>query len=147
MEGDMHEHERTTRSLVKQAALPGGERDEPKDSRRNQRERILQMLLDAAGSWVRSQDLVAVSCQYSSRIFELRHRYGWSIDNRVTRDERGRKLGFFRIQRFVSVENGALDTKPARTTTTANQDGDTPLLFTREAMESCVAPRQHRDEG
>lgn len=137
----------TKTSDARQATVPRGEPDEPKDSRRNQRERILRMLMDANGGWVSSQDLVAMSCQYSSRVFELRHRPPhWDIENKVT-VENGKKHGHFRIRRFVSVENGKLVSKPATTTPRdSDRDDDTPLLFPREAMESCLGQR-HRDEG
>jgi hypothetical protein len=137
----MHEHEPTTTSDPRQAAEPY----EPKDSRRNQRERILHMLLDASGGWVSAQDLCSASCQYSSRIFELRHhRPHWDIENRVTVVD-GKKHGFFRIRRFASVEDGALVSTPTNTTPPAQRPSDRederPML-----LFDGLAP-VHRDDG
>jgi hypothetical protein len=134
-------------SDARQAAVPGGEPDAPHGARKNQRQQILDKLV-AAQTWVPAPELASVSLQYSARIRELRLE-GYAIENRV-KIAGGRKLGAFRLKSWVAVENGKLVSKPTRTTTTANQDGyrdyDEPRLFSRETMESCLAPR-HRDEG
>jgi len=146
-------------SDARKAAVPGGEPDanperrtqahgEPDaPDRRGQRAAILKTLLDANGEWVSAATLVRASCQYSARVFELRHHDGWRIDNKTEIVGR-KKYGFFRIPRWVTVEGGKLISTPPKTTPRdVDRDGAAPLLFTREAMESCVAPRQHKDEG
>lgn len=119
-----------------------GEPDGPVESRKGQRERILKKLLDVAGAWVPASDLVAESLQYSSRIFELRHHENFQIENRVER-RAGKKIGYFRLKQYVTVESGQLVTTPARTASDQRPETErgeiAPLLFP-EMMH-------HRDDG
>jgi hypothetical protein len=142
MEGDMRT-QRTTTSDPRQAALLGSEPDAPHGARKNQRQQILDKLI-AAGTWVSALELAAISLQYSARVRELRLD-GYAIENRV-KIAGGRKVGEFRLRSWVTVENGALVSTPARTASPAQRTGEredeTPMLFPRDAMQS-----RHRDDG
>jgi hypothetical protein len=127
----------------KSEKVSSSEPDAPHGARKNQRQQILDKLL-SSGTWVPAPELAAVSLQYSARVRELRLD-GYAIENRV-RNTGGRKVGEFRLRSRVTVENGALVTTPARTTAPVLRpsgcEGETQLLFSRDAMQS-----RHRDDG
>jgi len=64
--------------------------------RRNQRQRILDRLLEARGSEVPSFELSRISLQYGARVKELREA-GFRIVNRVEHHD-GKVFGFFRLE-------------------------------------------------
>ena len=66
------------------------------DAPRNQEDKILWMLQAAWPGWVPSPQLARISLQYSARIFSLRRKKGWLIENRV-RTVDGVKHGEFRL--------------------------------------------------
>jgi hypothetical protein len=66
------------------------------DAPNNQEERILWVLQAAWPNWTPAPELAKISLQYSARIFSLRRRRGWLIDNRV-RTVNGKKHGEFRL--------------------------------------------------
>ena len=66
------------------------------DAPHNQEQRILWALQAAWPNWVPAPALAKISLQYSARIFSLRRKKGWLIENRV-RVVDGVKHGFFRL--------------------------------------------------
>jgi hypothetical protein len=74
----------------------------PWPRRRNQRQRILELLLAARGGEVPSPELARVSLQYCARISELREA-GFVIISRVEVHD-GTKRGFFRLHRCPSEQ-------------------------------------------
>ena len=66
------------------------------DAPTNQEEKILWILQAAWPGWVPSPQLARISLQYSARIFSLRRKKGWLIENRV-RTVDGVKHGEFRL--------------------------------------------------
>jgi hypothetical protein len=63
---------------------------------RTQEDRILWQLQASYPEWTPAPVLCRISLQYSSRIFSLRRKKGWQIENKVEiRD--GVKHGFFRL--------------------------------------------------
>lgn len=70
--------------------------------RKNQRQRILEMLVAARGGEVPSPELARVSLQYCARISELREA-GFVIISRVEVHD-GVKHGFFRLQQGPGVQ-------------------------------------------
>jgi hypothetical protein len=65
-------------------------------SEQTQAQRILNLLVGAAGEWVPAPQLAEISLQYSARISELRA-LGHPIENRVTMSRHGGRHGFFRL--------------------------------------------------
>jgi hypothetical protein len=66
--------------------------------RKNQRERILELLIAACGAEVPSPELARISLQYNARIKELRES-GFVIISRVE-IHNGVKHGFFRLHQY-----------------------------------------------
>lgn len=66
------------------------------DSGLSQEGKILWLLQSAWPGWVPAPELAKISLQYSARIFSLRRRRGWLIENRV-RTVDGKKHGEFRL--------------------------------------------------
>jgi hypothetical protein len=62
----------------------------------NQENRILYLLNDAWPNWTPAPELAKISLQYNARIFSLRRRKGWLIENRVRMKGRSRH-GEFRL--------------------------------------------------
>ena len=63
---------------------------------KNQEEKILWLLQSTWPGWVPAPQLARISLQYSARIFSLRRKKGWLIENRV-RVVNGIKHGEFRL--------------------------------------------------
>ena len=131
-------------SDARQAAVPGGEPDAP--DRRGQRAAILKTLLDANGEWVSAASLVSASCQYSARIHELRHQDGYQIENRVEH-RAGRKLGFFRLKKYVTVSDGKLVATPARVTPEPERSREQDAAEIAPPLFPELVQARHRDEG
>jgi hypothetical protein len=72
--------------------------------RKNQRQRILELLIAACGGEVPSPELARVSLQYCARISELREA-GFVIISRVEVHE-GVKHGFFRLHQRPDAGSG-----------------------------------------
>ena len=66
------------------------------DAPKNQEERILWKLQAVWPGWVSAPELAKISLQYSARIFSLRRKKGWLIENRVLIVD-GAKHGEFRL--------------------------------------------------
>jgi hypothetical protein len=65
-------------------------------SARSQEDRILWQLQAAFPEWTPAPVLSRISLQYNARIFSLRRKKGWEIENKVeVRD--GVKHGYFRL--------------------------------------------------
>jgi hypothetical protein len=77
--------------------------------RRNQRQKILELLIAACGGEVPSPELARVSLQYCARISELREA-GFVIISRVEMHD-GSKHGFFRLQQASGsqTDSGGLE--------------------------------------
>jgi hypothetical protein len=62
------------------------------------RERVLSALSDPAGAWVAAFLLAQVGgLQFQTRIWELRHIFGYHIENREERRQDGTVLSFYRL--------------------------------------------------
>lgn len=72
---------------------------------KNQRQRILDLLLAAGGSEVPSVALSRISLQYGARVKELRSA-GHNIENRTER-ARGKVCGFFCLKKELPVRGPA----------------------------------------
>jgi hypothetical protein len=70
--------------------------------RKNQRQRILELLISAGGTEVPSPELARVSLQYCARIAELRDE-GFVIISRVEIHS-GMKRGFFRLHQSPAFQ-------------------------------------------
>jgi hypothetical protein len=77
-----------------------------RSTRRNQRDRILQLLIAARGNWIPSPELAAISLQYSARISEAR-KLGFQIENKVEHHD-GNVFGFFRLVLGAKPAQGTL---------------------------------------
>ncbi len=66
-------------------------------NQRNQRDRIISVLLQAPGAWVCGRELAAISLQYNARVFEARHHLLLNIENRTEITEDGTRLSWFRL--------------------------------------------------
>jgi len=86
--------------------IPGsvGKRD-LRPQRKNQRQRILELLIAACGGEVPSPELARVSLQYCARISELREA-GFIIISRVEVHD-GLKHGFFRLHQCPDAKTDA----------------------------------------
>lgn len=73
--------------------------------RKNQRQRILELLIAARGGEVPSPELARVSLQYNARISELREA-GFVIISRVEIHD-GVKHGFFRLHQGPGLQTDA----------------------------------------
>ena len=73
--------------------------------RKNQRQRILELLIAACGGEVPSPELASVSLQYCARISELREA-GFVIISRVE-VHNGVKHGFFRLHQSSGLQMDA----------------------------------------
>lgn len=62
--------------------------------RLNQENRILRLLEAAWPNWTLAPELAKISLQYNARIFSLRRREGWLIENRVRMEGRIRHSEF-----------------------------------------------------
>src|SRR6266849_9788412 len=60
------------------------ELSEAPESAKNQRARILRLLIDARGAWVPLLETMACAAQHNARILELRRR-GFNVQNRTER--------------------------------------------------------------
>ena len=80
------------------------------DSRTTQRDRILQVLKDARGSWVPLPEILDLGiAQYKASIFELR-RLDFRIENRAERRD-GQTHTFFRLVPSPNAGHSAALTK------------------------------------
>lgn len=61
-----------------------------------QRNRILELLIDARGEWVPLPQISQCAAQYNARIFELRH-MGFRIPSPRTQTVNGRRRTWYRI--------------------------------------------------
>lgn len=76
-----------------------------KSFRKNQRERLLNLLESAGGREVSLPEILALNCaQYNARLYELR-RAGHRIKNR-TQWENGQLRSWFKLLKPESVEGG-----------------------------------------
>ncbi|SRR6266849_1161166 len=50
---------------------------------KTQSARILRLLIDARGGWVSLPEIMACAAQYNARLWTLRHRMGFNIENRT----------------------------------------------------------------
>ncbi len=67
-------------------------------NQRNQRDRIISVLLQARGAWVCARELAEISLQYGARIYEGRHHLLLDIENKIEIAEDGRRLSWFRLR-------------------------------------------------
>jgi len=67
-------------------------------ARRNQRDLVLQELREACGQWVAAFRVAqAGGLQWQSRLWELRHKWHYRIENRTERDHKGQVHSFYRL--------------------------------------------------
>jgi len=91
------------------------------DSRTTQRDRILQVLKDARGSWVPLPEILDLGiAQYKASIFELR-RLDFRIENRAERRD-GQNHTFFRL---VPTANAGHSVPPTKTSPQVRNRGET----------------------
>jgi hypothetical protein len=67
-----------------------------RETRANQRSKILGLLIAARGDWVSLLSIKECGAQYNARIFELR-RLGFGIENKI-RDVEGKRCSWFRLE-------------------------------------------------
>ena len=110
------------------------------DSKKTQCDRVLASLIEARGGYVPAPELARVGgLQFQTRIYELKHRLGFVIENKMQRE--GRKvLSWYRL---IASPTGptppAAPTAPAPTPTPAS--GESETLF------DMTTGGRHRDDG
>lgn len=84
---------------------------------------ILRLLLDARGEWVALPKIMACAAQYNSRLWTLRHRMGFNIENR-TECVDGVRHSWFRLVNspVVSAPTKTETFKPPKTTLGSSGD-------------------------
>jgi hypothetical protein len=76
----------------------------PPASAKNQRSRILRLLMNAQGAWVPSPEIAACAQQYNARLYELRQ-LGFVIENRIETDEStSERRSWFRLVREAPTQ-------------------------------------------
>lgn len=120
-----------------------------------QRDAILAVLLRDRGHWVRALDLSKISLQYASRIWEIRDRLGFAVDNDVQIQTDGTKHGRYRIAAGLpstSAPAGPTTPTPDRLETAKKwiqqargEPEREPSLFPEN--DDVLPERRHRDDG
>jgi hypothetical protein len=86
----------------------------PGGATKTQRDRILSVLIQARGAWVPLTEILPIAAQYGARIFELRKKLNFNIENR-TQEVNGVRHSWFRLVPRPS-SNLQLEEKDAQTT-------------------------------
>ena len=81
-------------------------------SAKTQRARILGLLLDARDAWVPLPEIMACAAQYNARIWELRNRLGFEIENKTECDDSGVVHSWYRLVKSPAPPNSE-PAKPA----------------------------------
>jgi hypothetical protein len=103
--------------------------------RKNQRQRILDLLIAAHGQEVPSVALSHISLQYGARVKELRS-LGFRIPNRTERHA-GKVYGYFHLE--ADLPTKAQDAKPITLDSPSNQPADV-LADTTASLFGDLAP-------
>jgi hypothetical protein len=82
--------------------------------RKAQSAQIARVLIEACGAWVPLPEIMACAAQYNARLHELR-RLGFTIENRVERDEAGVVHSWYRLVNSPALESAkSEDPKPVK---------------------------------
>jgi hypothetical protein len=109
---------------------------------RNQRDRIVAVLLQARGTWVGGRELAAISLQYNARIFEARHHLLLNIENKTEIAEDGTRLSWFRL--LLGADRD--EPRPQCSNVGIMPPPQEPL-FPGFCWGEAPAPERHRDDG
>jgi hypothetical protein len=94
--------------------ISGGVDTKARGASKTQRDRILSVLIQARGTWVPLTEILPIAAQYGARIFELRKKLNFNIENR-TQEVNGVRHSWFRLVPRPS-SNLQLEEKDAQTT-------------------------------
>jgi hypothetical protein len=114
---------------------------------KNQRDRILAVLIKARGERVPLCDLLGIAAQYGARLYEIRHKLGLNVENK-TQEVDGVRHSWFRL---IPRPSSSLRLEEKKPPVTYSQGGNrkrhggseflTPSLF------GDLSPERHRDDG
>ena len=114
-------------------------------SRKNHRDRVLEALIRARGVEIPACELAKVGgLQFQTRIYELRHTFGFVIENRKVKNRDGTVHSFYRL---VTGPNSVLVPHPVtQVALHAGTEGKGGGLASPSLFDLSPSPR-HRDDG
>ncbi len=84
------------------------------DSRQTQCAKLLRLLIGARGSWVPLAEILDLKIsQFGSRLWEIRHRLGLNVENRMETTADGVKLSWYRLRPSVPTPAPKSEEPPA----------------------------------